>query len=284
VEVDNVSRVRNGSTTAGIVNGSPFRIEVTIPIPQRTEVDRLRQEMLNPELSSNQQALVRECFRVAEVLYYKENEPILAARAAVPIVCDLQSRFLITGDRTRLVDVSLAYVAARAEFPMFAIARGFRGRRVRSPAGYVPLDNLLGPIGHYGRTLPVGYLDPLLLIPTDEPRDVEAYQGFAEIFCDRREKILDPVLVVEDPEIPPNGYVVQGHHRTAAAVGAGRQVCAAILRTREDLVHIREELAADIARRCSTLGEFVAACRERSKRLEMRDGRWAAWLASLGPP
>lgn len=207
---------------------------------------------------------------------------MLAARAALPIVCERQEEFLLKGDRKRLVDVSLADLARRTGFSVIEIAKGFRRVAVQSRAGVVPVDKLVGPVGPASPGIPIGYIDPTLLIPTDHPRDPAAYTAFVEIFREGRESILDPVLAVEDPRTSPKGFLLQGHHRAAAAFSTHRRVRVAILRTREDLLeHVQEGTAAEYARGCTSFDKFLEICREQSRRLRLYEHGWPEWLAAL---
>jgi hypothetical protein len=58
---------------AAVVTGSPFSVELALPLPDRTDLETLRQRSEDPGLSSGQQAVAQQGFRVAEVLYEKQN-------------------------------------------------------------------------------------------------------------------------------------------------------------------------------------------------------------------
>jgi hypothetical protein len=266
---------------AAVVTGAPFSVELTLPLPDRTELEALRQRAGDPALTSAQQAVAQQGFRVAEVLYEKQNASRLAVLAAVPIICARQERFLLGGNETARVDVSLAEVAAQANFPVHVVASGIRNFAVRSPAGLVALDDLVGLGGNGPFSLPVRDTSPTLLIPTDRAGDKAAYAAFVRIFREGRQRVLDPVFIVEDPEIFPRAYVVQGHHRTAAALTTEHPVRTASLRKKEHLQHLAEGLAADTAAACATVSDFVAVCRNRSRELGLYAQGWSGWLASL---
>jgi hypothetical protein len=142
----------------------------------------------------------------------------------------------------------------------------------------VPLDRLVVTMKTTD-SIPVRYIDPALLIPTDEPRSAADFHAYVKVFRQRRAHLLDPVFVVEDPELSPRGYVVQGHHRAAAAMVTRRHVRVAILRTREDLLAlVTDGDAAIVAGRSRQVADFVAECRQRARELQVDRRGWAAWL------
>jgi hypothetical protein len=277
-----MARSLAGRTTNAVsVHGPPFRMEMKLPTPDRTRVDLLRQRMLDATLTVGQQEVRREAYRVAEVLYEKQNGPLLAARKAIPLVCEEQQAFLLTGKRHSLVDVSLAYLADRTRYSIFTIAQGIRRLTVRTPAGVVAVDDLVGPVGQRWRDVRAGYVEAWWLIPTDDARSRESFDEFREIFRQRRQKILDPVLVAEDQRRSARFFVVQGHHRAAAAFVESQKIRVAILRTVDELRrHVTEGAVAELVQR-HTLDEFIEKCEDRSRRLGLYQGRWKTWLDGL---
>src|SRR5262249_58188741 len=135
---------------------------------------------------------------VAEVLYEKENGAGLAARRAIPLVCERQQRFLFTLRREHLVDVLLSDVAAETAVSTSAVARGIRDLSLSARSGTIAIDRLVGPVGHGWPKGQFGYIETWRLIPTDEARDRRTFEEVSEIFKEGRDTILDPVLVVED--------------------------------------------------------------------------------------
>jgi hypothetical protein len=270
-----------GLTVAAVVRQLPRRIALTLPAPDRSEIEALRRLAGDPRLTSNQQSVAQQRLRVAEVMYEKDNWRVLAARAVIPAICRAQGRFLVSGDRTRLVDVSLAGLARPTTYRPHEVGLALEGYAIEAPIGVVPVDDLVGFIGHGQVRAPVLDLDPSVAIPVDDHTDRAAYEGYLAIFARQRQRILDPVLMAEDLSIAPRGYVVQGHHRAAAAFRTGVRIRTAVLRRPADLALIQEGLVADLARECRTFSEFIDKCRRRAERLGLTDGGWPAWLAGM---
>lgn len=263
---------------AAIVSWGPFSYQVALVEPANPELDMLRARIAQSGLTTHQQTLAIEQFRVAEAIHAKRHAPLIALRRAISAVCDMQSEYLKSLDASLLRSVSLRSLALGIGMSSLELGNAIRNLYIRVPQTHVLVDSLVGPVGPSEGAL--GYIKPTFLIPTDEPRQDASFNELVSIFRQGRQSILDPVLAVEDPLRPGYGLVCDGNHRVAAAFKCRTQVRIRILKSKGDLESLRVGTVGEMARHFS-LDRFVDRCREQSTSIGLYAGGWQEYLARM---
>lgn len=259
---------------------NPEETRIAIDLPSRERLDELSRQMTFPGYTTSKQSLYREAYRVEELVYQLSRERQLALGHAIPIIFKLQGRFLRLGERSTRVSISMQELAASSGTSSSSLALVLDGLACQAEDRVILFDDLVGPINLDGNT---GFISPELLIPTDHYRDRQTLREYVQVFESRRQGILDPVLVLPDPEDEPRGYVCQGHHRVAAAFLTNGLVRIKIIESMSQAVHLLREGEVGKLARKSSMSEFISECRDRATQSGYRKHGWSGYLNSNAP-
>jgi len=188
-------------------------------------------------------------------------------------IFELQKAYLLHPRDETWTDVALGALSASLGCPPTALIKLLKGRGIAVGSFVVPLDTLVG-VERFSPGRDVGFVSPSRLIPTDSVRSRAVIDDLVEVFKDRRQALLDPVLVVPHPTDDELGYVCEGNHRAAAAHAAKAKVRIRLLRSKDAIqFYLSGSLAARLAE-SSTYAAFVSVCGEQAARYGYEAGSW----------
>ena len=240
--------------------------------------------MVDPRHSFGKQSILREQYRVEELLFNREHDQFIALLQVLPEILRRQDRFLRTARTPDIDEISIQDLAGTAKIQPSRLAVALDGMCVQVQERVIPFDELVGPRLRTTGSLRTGLLDPKSLVPTDFPRDRRAFEDYVHIFKCGRQRVLDPVLVIADPLDPSTGFVCSGNHRAGAAASLSRKVTVRLLETQEHLSkYVIDGEAARFAR-SGSMNRFAEECAARADRLGYKQYGWKAYLEDAGHP